>query len=72
VFDPFIQGDSSTTRKYGGTGLGLTVNREFARLLGGEVEVKSTLGKGSIFTVCLPAVISEPCQGPISIDSALL
>lgn len=72
VFDPFIQGDSSTTRKYGGTGLGLTVNREFARLLGGEVDVKSTPGKGSTFTICLPSIISEPGQGPLSIDSALL
>lgn len=57
IFEPFIQGDASITRKYGGTGLGLTINREFARLLGGEIQAKSTLGKGSVFTVRLPAHI---------------
>jgi len=59
VFDPFIQADASTTRKYGGTGLGLTVNREFARLLGGEVKAHSALGEGATFTVHLPAVVDE-------------
>ena len=54
VFEPFAQADASTTRKYGGTGLGLTVNREFARLLGGEVEVVSAPGVGTTFIVRLP------------------
>ena len=54
VFEPFTQADASTTRKYGGTGLGLTVNREFARLMGGEVFGASTPGKGTTFTVRLP------------------
>ncbi|MFC1673585.1 ATP-binding protein, partial [Pseudomonadota bacterium] len=63
VFQPFTQADASTTRKYGGTGLGLTVNREFARLLGGEVAVESEPGKGTTFSVRLPA------QAPIQEES---
>jgi len=62
VFDPFIQADASTTRKYGGTGLGLTVNREFARLLGGEIKAHSVLGEGATFTVRLPTLANDATQ----------
>ncbi len=54
LFQAFAQADSSTTRKFGGTGLGLVITRHFARLLGGDVTVTSEFGKGSVFTLTLP------------------
>src|SRR4029079_7700094 len=54
VFDAFWQVDQRMTRKSGGTGLGLSVARQLARLLGGDVSVRSTIGQGSVFTVDLP------------------
>ena len=59
VFESFAQGDSSTTRKYGGTGLGLTISKQLTKLLGGDIQVKSELGKGSEFLFTLPFTIAE-------------
>lgn len=54
VFKPYTQADSSTTREYGGTGLGLTISRQYCEMMGGSIEVSSELGKGSTFTVKIP------------------
>ncbi|MEG4068552.1 ATP-binding protein [Microcoleus sp. Pol11C2] len=54
IFKPFTQADASTTRKYGGTGLGLTISQRLCQILGGEISVESEDGKGSTFIVSLP------------------
>jgi hemerythrin-like metal-binding protein/PAS domain S-box-containing protein len=66
LFQPFEQADNSTTREYGGSGLGLVISRDLARLMGGEISVKSQAGEGSVFTLRLPL----PEEAPPVVEAA--
>ncbi|MEM7779264.1 MAG: ATP-binding protein [Pseudomonadota bacterium] len=71
IFAPFTQGESDITRRFGGTGLGLTISRQLAELLGGTLSVESKAGVGSTFRLTLPAhYIDPPSDAPVS-DTAI-
>ncbi|MET0397664.1 MAG: response regulator [Longimicrobiaceae bacterium] len=66
LFQDFTQADASTTRKFGGTGLGLALTRRFCQMMGGDVTVHSVPDQGSVFTIKLPAVVRETGPGSAS------
>ena len=66
LFEAFAQAEASTSRRFGGTGLGLAITRHFCEMMGGTVMVESEAGKGSTFTMKLPAVVDGSLGTPDS------
>jgi hypothetical protein len=70
LFSRFVQGDSSRSRRHAGTGLGLEISRNLARLMAGDITARSRLGEGSTFTFELPLVEPAPATGPPAVAAA--
>jgi PAS domain S-box-containing protein len=68
LFHAFTQADASTTRRYGGTGLGLTITQRFCQMMGGQINVSSCPGEGSTFTMWLPKNVPPPASDPSTAD----
>jgi signal transduction histidine kinase/DNA-binding response OmpR family regulator len=66
LFQEFVQADASTTRRYGGTGLGLVISRRFCQMMGGDISVESEAGRGSTFTIRLPAEVHAAHSIPVA------
>jgi signal transduction histidine kinase len=68
LFESFYQADSSISRRYGGTGLGLSLTKQFCEMLGGHLTVESAVGEGTTFTMKVPARSREPAPGVSSLN----
>ena len=59
VFEEFMQAETSTSKKYGGTGLGLPISKKITEMMDGKIEIKSKVGEGTTFTITIPKTIKE-------------